>query len=89
MSKTITLPEGRYRVTKAKAVDPKSWMIQEGDAVIGVYEPTITVGEGFFAQGQGVRDYITTSLVRDFKLLPNNVVEIHTLNSIYILEEIS
>lgn len=90
MSKVLELPEGTYKVTKTKVKNEDLFrMIDSGHTVIGEYAPIITVGEGFHAMGRGFRDYVRTSLVKDFKLLTKGKVEIETENSIYLLEEIT
>lgn len=88
MSKSITLPKGRYKCTKSKAVNSSSWIVAEGDAVVGTYAPNIVVGDRFLAEGSHFRDYISTSIVKDFELLEDNKVKIKTENSIYLLEEV-
>lgn len=89
MSKLIDLPEGTYKCTKTKVKDDGAFrMIEKGHTVVGEYQPTIVVGERFTAQGRGFRDYVSTSLVKDFKLLSKGKVEIETENSFYLLEEV-
>lgn len=88
MSKSLELPKGRYKCTKVKATKPGSFYITQGHKVIGEYSPVITVGERFMAEGMGFTDYVSTSIVTDFKMLPENKVEIHTEFSIYLLEEL-
>ena len=87
-NKTVELPKGTYKCTKAKANNPNSWIITEGQYVVGTYTPKVVVGERFHAEGQGFRDYISTSVVKDFELLAGNKVKIITENSVYMLEEI-
>lgn len=90
MSKLLDLPEGTYRVTKTGVKDQNAFrIVEQGQTVVGEYQPTIVVGETFMAVGRGFSDYIRTSVVKDFKLLKQGKVEIETANSYYLLEEIT
>ncbi len=88
MTKSLSLPKANYKITKKKATNDNLRFVDVGDSYMGETEPTILVGECFFFNGGSVRDYLRTSLVKDFELLNGNKVLIHTQNSQYLLEEI-
>ena len=87
-SKSIELPNGIYKISKVKATNKNSTYVSVGSSYSGEYSPTVITGQSFFSHGYSYRDTLTTSIVEDFKLLKDNKVEIHTLNSVYLLEEI-
>ena len=94
MSRVITsleLPdESSYRLTKSKAVNQNSWVISEGQSVTGDLRTNpIKVGERCCV-GRGMRDVISTSLVKKIKLDKKNPKKytLETENSIYTLEEL-
>lgn len=89
MTKTISLPSGRYKLTKQTATVKTSSNVHLGAVYTGsLNEPTVVVGECFYFITSSFSNQMRTSIVEDFELLPNNQVSIKTMNSVYLLEEI-
>lgn len=86
--KTLELPLAKYRITKLSSINNNISFLDKGATFSGVLSPSIFTGKSFIFDTGTFSDSMNTSVVTDFKLLPKNKIEIHTRNSIYLLEEI-
>lgn len=87
MTKSIELPKANYKITKVEILNNFSFYIEIGATYQGNISPAIVTNSRFIFNGTG-NDWLSTSPVKDFELLSNNMVKIITENSIYLLEEV-